>query len=70
MIAPMTQILTILLGINLFAVAGVLLAGVFGMARGGEFNRKQSNRMMRLRVGLQGLAVVLFLLLMFTSGRS
>ncbi len=38
----------------------VLLTGIFAMARGGEFNRKHSNRLMRLRVVAQGIALVLF----------
>ena len=33
------------------------------MARGGTFNRKHSNRLMRLRVLFQGIAIVVLLLL-------
>jgi len=43
-----------------------LVVGVVGMLRGGEFNRKYGNKLMRLRVLLQGVAllmIVLFLLL-------
>ena len=40
-------------------VALVLVAGVVLMARGGEVNRKYGNKMMVLRVTLQGLALVL-----------
>lgn len=46
----------------LAAIAGIvmtLLAGIFSMGRGGGFNRRNSNRLMRIRVGLQLLAVVL-----------
>ncbi len=42
----------------------VLVTGIFAMARGGEFNRKHSNRLMRLRVFAQGIALVLFAIAM------
>jgi len=48
------------------ALAGtlvVLFAGVFAMARGGEFNRKWGNKLMRARVATQGLAILLLLAL-------
>jgi len=54
----------ILLAVALLAVLGVLFAGLITMARGGEFNRKYGNRLMRWRVALQGLAVVLFAIAM------
>jgi len=57
----------VLLGAALLAVLASLLAGVFVMARGGETDRVWSNRLMRLRVGLQGLALVLFLLALMTQ---
>jgi hypothetical protein len=63
----MNNIILILLAVTLLAVVAVLLAGVFGMARGGEFNAKFGNKLMRARVTLQGLAVVLFLLLLLTA---
>ena len=40
---------------------GVLFSGLFAMVRGGEFNRKYGNRLMRLRVICQGIAILLFL---------
>jgi len=51
-----------LIAATLVAVAAALFAGLFTMARGGDFNSRWGNRLMRLRVGLQGLAVALFLL--------
>ncbi|MSO80289.1 MAG: twin transmembrane helix small protein [Alphaproteobacteria bacterium] len=59
----MATVLAILVGFTLLAVVGVLAAGVLGMARGGEFNRRHGNRLMRYRVGLQFLAVVLIVVL-------
>ena len=47
--------------ISLIAVLVVLLTGVFDMLRNGKFNKQYGNKLMRLRVGLQGLAVLLIL---------
>ncbi len=44
------------------AVLVVLLVGVAGFARGGEFNRKYANKIMRLRILAQFVAVLLILL--------
>lgn len=49
--------------VAMLATLGVLLVGLFSMARGGDFDRRNSNRLMRLRVIMQGAAVLLFLLL-------
>ncbi|MFV0475444.1 MAG: twin transmembrane helix small protein [Pikeienuella sp.] len=42
-----------------FTVLAVLLFGFFSFARGGEFNRKYANRIMRLRIVTQAIAVLL-----------
>ncbi len=65
----MNGVILTLLAVTLAAVVIVLLTGVAGMARGGDFNAKYGNKLMRLRVILQGLAVVLFLLLVLTASR-
>jgi hypothetical protein len=52
------------------AVAIILLVGIGGFARGGEFNRKHGNRMMRWRIGAQAAAVVLILLVVYLRGGS
>ena len=64
------SILFIMLMITLAAVLGVLIVGIVGMARGGEFNRKYGNKLMRARVVLQGVAIALFLLVVMTAPRS
>ncbi len=43
----------------LIFVAGTLFVGLFSMARGGEFNRRWGNILMRLRVGSQAVAIAL-----------
>lgn len=65
----MNTVILILLAATLAAVVIVLLTGVVGMARGGDFNAKYGNKLMRLRVILQGLAIVLFILLAVTASR-
>ncbi len=65
----MNTVILILLAVTLAAVVIVLLTGVVGMARGGDFNAKYGNKLMRLRVILQGLAIVLFLLFVVTASR-
>lgn len=55
------DILPYLIGGALVAVVLVLFAGVFALARGGEFGRRYSNQLMRARVALQALAVLLML---------
>ena len=39
----------------------VVTVGLIGMARGGEFNRKYGNKLMRLRLVMQAIAVLLLL---------
>ncbi len=51
--------MSFLIPILLAAVALVLFTGIFGMMRGGNFNRKYGNKLMQLRVGLQFLAIIL-----------
>ncbi len=65
----MSTLLNVMLGIALAATLVVLLSGVYSMARGGEFNRKYGNVLMRWRVGLQGCALLLLVLVMLFSER-
>ena len=51
--------------IALIAVLIVLAVGVIGMLRGGDFNRRYGNKLMRLRVLLQALAIILIILFVF-----
>ncbi len=57
----METFLAVLIGIALLSVLAVLVTGVVSMAKGGEFNRRHGNRLMRWRVALQGTAVVLII---------
>lgn len=48
--------------VAMVAVLAVLVLGVISMARGGDFNRKHANLLMRWRIGLQAVALVFFVL--------
>ena len=48
-----------IVAVSCLAVLAVLLVGVGGFARGGEFNRKYANKIMRLRILAQFIAVIL-----------
>lgn len=51
--------LFILAAIASLIVLGILILGIASFGRGGEFNRRHANRLMRWRVGAQFIAVVL-----------
>ena len=64
----MTSFLSgIALPIALFAVTAVLLLGLFNMMRGGSPNRSQ--RLMRLRVLFQFVAIVIAMLSIWAMGK-
>lgn len=42
-------------------VLGILLVGIVSFGRGGEFHKRNSNRIMRYRVAAQGIAIALIL---------
>ena len=63
----MNMFVLALVAVALLAVLAVLMTGVIGMAKGGEFNRKYGNILMRWRVVLQGLAVALILIAILMS---
>ena len=67
-VAPMTSFLSsILLPIAVAAVAVVLVLGLINMMRGGSPNRSQ--KLMRLRVLLQFVAIVITMLAVWAMGR-
>ena len=48
-----------------FAVVVILMIGIGGFAKGGDFNRKHANRIMRYRVASQAVAVLIILLFIY-----
>ncbi len=63
------NILAVLLALALGAVIIILIFGIIAMSRGGEFNRKYGNKLMRWRVAIQALAVILVLLFVFVASQ-
>ena len=53
-------LLMVVLGACLLVLV-ILMIGVGGFAKGGDFNRKHANRIMRYRIAAQAVAVVLIL---------
>ena len=60
--------LFVLVILSMAFVAIVLLTGIGGFGRGGEFNKKYANKIMRLRIVAQFVAVVLILAFVYFSG--
>lgn len=60
--------LFIIAALACFVVLGILMTGIGGFARGGDFNRKHANRIMRYRIIAQACAVALILLFVLVSG--
>lgn len=51
------------------AVLVILMIGIGGFAKGGEFNRKHANRLMRWRIGAQFVAVILIVSFAYLRSR-
>ena len=45
----------------------VVVIGVIAMAKNGNFNKKYSNKLMRMRVLFQGAAVIIFAAIIYLS---
>ncbi len=54
--------LFIVVAVAVLAVLLILLTGIGGFAKGGDFNRKHANRIMRYRIYAQAFAVVVILI--------
>ncbi|MEQ8666795.1 MAG: twin transmembrane helix small protein [Rhodospirillales bacterium] len=56
----MDSFLPFALGLAMFATLAVLVVGVISFAVNGRFYKKNSNKLMRWRVLLQGIALLIF----------
>lgn len=56
-----------ILAVVMLSVVGVLFWGLTAMARGGEYNVRWSNIIMRWRVVLQALALMIFVVIVLIS---
>jgi hypothetical protein len=64
------QMFDILIVLAIVAVAVTLGFGLYSLFRGGDYARSHSNRLMRLRVGLQAVAVLLLVVGMLWKATS
>ena len=55
--------------IGCLIVLAILMVGLGGFAKGGEFNRKHANRLMRYRIIAQAIAVALIVLFAYLHQR-
>ena len=55
----------IVMFVALGLVGAILAWGVLTMARGGDYNRNNSNKIMRYRIIFQALALLIFVLLLW-----
>jgi uncharacterized membrane protein len=56
------NIFSYLIPISLLAVTLTLFVGLYALFRGGDFGRSYSNKLMRLRVVLQAVAIAILVL--------
>lgn len=68
-VEDMTGFFFIALIIAMFLTLAVLALGIVSMIKGGEFNRKYGNRLMRARVVMQGIALTFFALALLSAGK-
>ena len=56
------------MAIAVLIVLGILMLGLGSFGKGGDFNKKNANKIMRWRVGAQFVAVILILLFVYLRG--
>ncbi len=62
--------LFIIMALAMLAVVAILMFGIGGFAKGGDFNKKHANKVMRWRIYAQFIAVLLILLFVFVRRQS
>jgi hypothetical protein len=60
---------SIIVGVATLVVAGVLVVGLYSLFRGGDFAKTYSNKLMRLRILAQLIAVVIIMAVLYLNGR-
>jgi len=55
------------MAIAMVLVLASLVVGLIGMIKGGEFNKKYGNKLMRYRVTMQGIALIMFVLAVWSQ---
>lgn len=57
-----------LMAVSVLIVLGILMWGMGSFGKGGDYNRKHANKIMRWRIGAQLFAVVMILLFVYLRG--
>ncbi|ART99556.1 twin transmembrane helix small protein [Yoonia vestfoldensis] len=58
-----------LVAVAVLLVLGILLLGIGSFGKGGDFYRKNANKIMRWRIGAQFVAVILLVLFVYLRGQ-
>ncbi len=66
----MRDIFSLLIPVSLVAVLVALVFGLYALFKGGSFGRSYSNKLMRLRVLLQFIAVLVLVAAVYWRSRS
>jgi len=56
------------MSLSVLIVLGILVWGMGSFGKGGDYNRKHANKIMRWRIGAQFVAVVLIVLFVYLRG--
>lgn len=64
----MQEPLLVIVILAVVLVGAILAFGIGSFARGGEFNKKNANKIMRLRIVAQGVALLLIMILIASRG--
>lgn len=64
----MSGFIYFLIPIALAATAIILFIGIYSLAKGGAFAKQHSNKLMRLRVAAQAIAIALMMLFLWLAG--
>lgn len=63
----MSGFIFFLIPIALAATAIILFIGIYSLAKGGAFAKQHSNKLMRLRVAAQAIAIALMMLFLWLA---
>ena len=66
----MSGFIYFLIPIALAATAIILFIGIYSLAKGGAFAKQHSNKLMRLRVAAQAIAIALMMLFLWLAGNN
>lgn len=65
----MDKLIFFLIPIGLAATAIILGIGIFSLAKGGNFAKEHSNKLMRLRVAAQAATIAIMMLFLWLIGK-